>query len=194
MQRIVSELRRNIELKARLRDPAGARVAAESLADRPVELQSQCDTYFNCPHGRLKLREIEGRTAQLIWYDRADRAEAKGSDYRLVDVADGQGLLAALTAAMGVRSVVRKRRRIYWHRNVRIHLDEVGEAGNFLEFEAVLSDPADESASRQLVDELARRFNLKSDDLLRGSYGDMLARSVALRVPAPRIVESPSGR
>jgi adenylate cyclase class 2 len=171
----VNELRRTIELKARLREPAGARAVAESLADRRVELQTQCDTYFHCPLGRLKLREIEGRGAQLIWYDRADQSEAKGSDYRLVDVSDSQGLLAALTAALGIRSVVRKRRLIYWHQNVRIHLDEVDGAGSFLEFEAVLSDPADEPALRQLVDELARRFELKSDDLLRGSYGDMLA-------------------
>jgi predicted adenylyl cyclase CyaB len=181
----VNELRRNIELKARLRESAGARAVAESLADRPVELQMQCDTYFNCPHGRLKLREIEGQSAQLIWYDRADRAEAKESDYRLVDVADSKGLLAALTAALGVRSVVRKRRRIYWHRNVRIHLDDVDGTGSFLEFEAVLSDPADEPASRQLVDELARQFDLKSDDLLRGSYGDMLA-GLAADAPNPR--------
>jgi predicted adenylyl cyclase CyaB len=171
----VNELRRNIELKARLRDPAGAREVAESLADQPLELQTQCDTYFKCTSGRLKVREIEGRGAQLIWYERADRAEAKGSDYRLVDVADSEGLVAALAAAMGVRSVVSKRRRIYMHRNVRIHLDEVDGAGSFLEFEAVLSDSADETASRQLLDELARRFNLTPDDLLRGSYGDMLA-------------------
>jgi predicted adenylyl cyclase CyaB len=76
---------------------------------------------------------------------------------------------------MGVRSVVRKRRRIYWHRNVRIHLDEVEGAGSFLEFEAILSDPSEETASRQLLDELAGRFNLFPGDLLRGSYGDMLA-------------------
>jgi predicted adenylyl cyclase CyaB len=171
----VSELRRNIELKARLRDPVGAREAAESLADRPAELQSQCDTYFNCASGRLKVREIEGRMAQLIWYERPDRAEAKESDYRLVELADGPGLIAALTAAMGILAVVRKRRRVYLHRNVRIHLDDVDGAGSFLEFEAVLSDSADESGSRQLLDVLAGRFNLTPDDLLRGSYGDMLA-------------------
>lgn len=148
---------------------------AEALADRPVELQTQCDTYFNCTSGRLKVREIEGRTAQLIWYQRADLAEAKGSDYRLVELSDGPGLIAALAAALGVRSVVRKQRRIYLHRNVRIHLDEVDRAGSFLEFEAVLSDPSDESSSRQLLDDLAGRFNLAPDDLLRGSYGDMLA-------------------
>ena len=179
----MSELRRNIELKARLRNPAAAREVAESLADRPMELQSQCDTYFHCRHGRLKLREIDGQAPQLIWYERSDDAAARASDYRIVEIGGASGhcqagkpdLRAALAAALGIRAVVRKRRRIYWHRNVRIHLDEVDGAGSFLEFEAVLSDPADETVSRRLVDALAIRFELRPEDLLRGSYGDMLA-------------------
>lgn len=171
----MNQLRRNIELKARLRNPAAARGIAASLADRPVELQSQCDTYFHCRHGRLKLREIDGCGATLIWYDRADDAAARPSDYRLIEIADGAGLLAALAAALGIWIVVRKRRQIYWHRNVRIHLDEVESLGSFLEFEAVLSVSADECASRELVDTLARRFDLAADDLLDRSYSDMLA-------------------
>jgi len=174
----MSETRRNIELKARLRHRATAHEAAESLADRPVEVQSQCDTYFHCRHGRLKLREIDGRGAQLIWYDRADLADAKPSNYRLADVADGESLKATLAAALGVRAVVRKNRRVYWHRNVRIHLDEVDSLGSFLEFEAVIADSADsaeDAAARQLVAELLTHFDLRPDDLLRRSYGDMLA-------------------
>ena len=166
---------RNIELKATLRNPTTAREIAESLTDRAVELQSQTDTYFHCPHGRLKLREINGSRATLIWYYRADRAAAKPSDYQLVEIADAAGLLAALTTALGVRTAVRKLRQIYWCRNVRIHIDEVESLGSFLEFEAVLSDLADEATSRELVDALARQFDLSPDDLLDRSYSDMLA-------------------
>ena len=43
----------------------------------------QRDTYFNVPHGRLKLRE-EGERAWLIPYDRSDAGEARLSRYRLV--------------------------------------------------------------------------------------------------------------
>ncbi|HEX3997266.1 MAG TPA: class IV adenylate cyclase [Pirellulales bacterium] len=171
----MSNPRRNLELKARLRNPAAARKLAETLADRPVELQTQCDTYFHCRRGRLKLREIDGRGGQLICYERADRAEPKASDYRLVEVGACRGLGEALAAALGVRAVVRKHRRIYWHRNVRIHLDEVESLGDYLEFEAVCADSADETVSRRLVDELTTRFGLMPDDLRCGSYSDMLA-------------------
>ncbi|MGK3856667.1 class IV adenylate cyclase, partial [Enterococcus faecium] len=82
--------------------------------------------------GRLKLREIDGQAAVLIWYDRPDHDAARLSKYHLVPVADPAALKAALTDALGVRGEVRKRREIYlWH-NVRIHLDEVAGLGSFL--------------------------------------------------------------
>ena len=151
---------------------------AEALADRPFELQTQCDTYFHCRTGRLKLREIDCCGAQLIWYQRPNDVEIRPSDYQLIDVADPAAMLAALSGALGVRAVVRKRRRIYLHRNVRIHLDKIESLGDFLEFEAVLppdANGADEAESRQFVESLARRFGLSQGDLLSGSYGDMLS-------------------
>ncbi len=172
----MNELKRNIELKATLRNPALARGVAASLADRAVEVLSHTDTYFHCHHGRLKLREIDGQGATLICYDRADQAAAKPSDYRLVEITDAAGLLAALTAALGVWLVVRKRREVYWHRNVRIHLDEVESLGSFLEFEAVLSRTADEASAYSLLVVLSRQFELSPDDLIDCSYSDMLAR------------------
>ena len=42
-------------------------------------------------------------------------------------------LTVRLAEALGVRSVVRKRREIYLYHNVRIHLDEVCDLGRFLE-------------------------------------------------------------
>jgi predicted adenylyl cyclase CyaB len=169
-------LRRNIELKARLRDPVAASAIAEQLSGGPGRQETQTDTYFHCHHGRLKLREIEGHTAQLIWYQRDDLADAKSSDYRLTEIDAATdaaaSLLQSLTAALGVRGVVKKRRQIYLHQNVRIHLDVVEGRGTFLEFEAVVSAADDELRSRQLLDELARRFDLGPSDWLGGSYGD----------------------
>ena len=53
-------------------------------------------------------------------------------------IAEPALLKAALTAALGVRRVVDKRREIFLADNVRIHLDDVAGLGTFLEFEAVL--------------------------------------------------------
>ena len=179
-------LRRNIELKARLRDPATARAMAERLTGSPRCEEIQIDTYFHCSHGRLKLREITGQGAQLVWYDRADSSAAKPSDYRLTplgnDPATAAALRESLAAALGVRGVVRKIRHIYLYANVRIHLDEVAALGHFLEFEAVLDTMSpdlegDERRSRQRLAELSESFNLEPNDFLAGSYGELCFKS-----------------
>jgi adenylate cyclase class 2 len=137
-------------------------------------VQRQVDTYFHCTNGRLKLREIDGQAAQLVWYARDDRPEAKPSDYVLVAVDDPASLNAALTSALGVRGVVEKRREIFLHHNVRIHLDQVTGLGTFLEFEAVLGPDTDDAVSAQWLQHLSSEFGLTASDLLSGSYSDML--------------------
>lgn len=165
---------RNIELKARLTDPQAARQTAEALATKRLGVQAQVDTYFHCPHGRLKLRQIDGLSAELVWYARPDRQGPKASDYRLVPVSNPETLKAALTAALGVQCVVEKRREIFLYQNVRIHLDEVTGLGSFLEFEAVLGPEVDDTAGRAQVDELIQRFAIRQADLVSGSYSDMV--------------------
>jgi adenylate cyclase, class 2 len=168
-------LARNIELKARLHDLAPAREVAQQLATASLGVQHQTDTYFHCRRGRLKLREITGQTAQLVSYERPDRVDAKGSDYQLVDVPDPAALKQALSAALGVRVVVAKRREIYLVNNVRIHLDEVAGLGEFLEFEAVLSPGRDDASGHQQLAKLQAAFRIQPDDLLAVSYADLLA-------------------
>jgi adenylate cyclase, class 2 len=165
---------RNIELKTRLRDPAAARAVAEALATKRLGVQHQVDTYFHCPHGRLKLRQIDGLSAQLVWYARPDQQGPKPSDYRLVPVANPETLKAALAAALGVRGVVEKRREIFLVDNVRIHLDDVAGLGHFLEFEAVLGAQHSDADGHAQLERLMRQFDIQGADLLDGSYGEMV--------------------
>lgn len=166
---------RNIELKARLSDLEAARRTARSLTASEPTVEEQVDTYFHCPNGRLKLRQVRGRKAELIGYARPDTSSPKASDYTLVRCDDGELLEGLLSAALGVRGVVRKRREIYLHQNVRIHLDEVEGLGSFLEFEAVLGAGVDDALGQAQLADLAERFAIGPDNLLAGSYGDMVA-------------------
>ena len=168
--------RRNVELKARLTSIDAARRTAENLCTDCLGIQRQVDTYFFCRRGRLKLRQIEPREAQLVWYARPDDSGPKMSNYRLVPVSDTPQLRQALAEALGVQSVVRKRREIFLFQNVRIHLDEVCDLGRFLEFEAVLGPDADEASGRTQLAMLSERFDISASDLLTHSYGDMLER------------------
>jgi adenylate cyclase class 2 len=169
-----SELRQNLELKARYANLATARERLRPLDVRAGGIEMQTDTYFLVAHGRLKLREIEGQPAILIWYERPDRQASRPSRYYLVPVTDVPGMKAALTAALGVRGTVRKRREIYHFRNVRIHLDAVVNLGTCVEFEAALSPEDNEATAQQLLDQLCAVLSIQPMDLLAPSYAELL--------------------
>src|SRR5215203_718296 len=106
-------LKRNIELKIRCRDLDGARKLVQTLRPRQSPRQAQTDTYYHAPRGRLKLREIHGNRAELIWYHRPDSPEPRPSDYIITPVSDPATMKPLLKAAHGVRGEVRKTRDIY---------------------------------------------------------------------------------
>ena len=167
----------NIEWKARLPDWDAALCAAERVATAGPEQQTQIDTYFHVARGRLKLRQITTAaraSAELIFYERADDRETKSSCYVRQPLADATAWLTMLTAALGSWSVVTKQRTIYWHQNVRIHLDQVHGLGNFLEFEAVLGEQSERAASDELVKSLIRAFDLTEQQGIAGSYSDFV--------------------
>lgn len=166
--------RRNVEIKARCADLAAARAIAGELCGDTGSVEHQCDTYFHVPHGRLKLREIEGQPAVLIGYSRPDQASARTSCYHLVPVADPALLKAALADTLGIRGAVRKRREIFLWKNVRIHLDAVESLGNFIEFEAVLAAGDSETDADRVLEALRVRFGLDLAQFLGPSYSDLL--------------------
>jgi adenylate cyclase class IV len=167
------KVRQNVEIKARLRRPDLARQVARAVATDQGGTLSQVDTYFHCRHGRLKLREIDGQDANLIWYERENRPDARPSRYCLIPAPDPVGLKLALTAALGVKGVVRKQRELYLYHNVRIHLDQVSQIGSFLELESVLSEEIDEVDGREQIERLLATFQIKKSDLTAESYVDM---------------------
>jgi predicted adenylyl cyclase CyaB len=165
---------RNLEIKAHDPDPPRTLEAALALGDDQGVLE-QRDTYFHAVTGRLKLREIAGAPAELIAYARADLEGPKVSHYSVVPVYDPAAMTEALGAALGVRTVVEKRRRLVLWRNVRIHLDDVARLGRFVELEAVAATAGGLEAERAKVDELRRALRIDDDALLiaRG-YAELL--------------------
>jgi homotetrameric cytidine deaminase len=171
----MADPRRNVELKAVDREPDTTLAVALAAGAVDQGILVQRDTYFAVPAGRLKLRETEGAPAQLIAYERPDDPEVRLSRYHLVGVDDPGATLAGLTATIGVRVVVAKRRRLLLWENVRIHLDDVTALGRFVELEAVTAPGADLRAEREKVDRLRETLDIRDGDLRAGSYSDMLA-------------------
>jgi predicted adenylyl cyclase CyaB len=166
---------RNVELKARCVDLDAAREGARRLGAEFGAALEQCDTYFVVARGRLKLRETGQRGGgELIHYQRGDDPAARGSDYLLARVEDAAALRAALSAALGVRGQVRKRRELWLWRRVRIHLDRVDGLGTFVEFEAVMDEGEPDEAGHAKLAELRAVLGIGDADLIGASYSDLL--------------------
>jgi predicted adenylyl cyclase CyaB len=163
---------RNLEFKARIEAPAAAlRRAREAGAELWGDLR-QTDTYFAVPRGRLKLRETAGFQAQLVYYERDESAPDRPSDYLTTPVGDGAALREALSRALGVVAVVRKRRTLLLLDTVRVHIDNVEELGPFLEVEVPVR--ADEAAARREMSSLLAALGFAWDDCVRASYVDLM--------------------
>jgi homotetrameric cytidine deaminase len=180
---------RNVELKARDPDPARTLERALAAGAEDRGFLRQRDTYFAVRSGRLKLREEEPGGATLIGYERPDAGAERLSRYRLVPVADPEGLRAALAAAEGVAAVVDKRRHLLLWDTVRIHLDEVEGLGSFLELEAVAAPGSDLGREKEQVAHLRTVLGIGDEALLDGSYADAVtAAATGAAPPDPELV------
>ena len=164
----------NVEVKARVRDVACLRARAEALSGGPGQEVQQEDTFFRVPHGRLKLREQSPGQAELIYYERDDAQDPKPSRYLIAGTSEPAALRAVLTAALGPRGVVRKRRTLYRIGQTRLHLDQVEGLGSFLELEVVLAHGLDVAQGGATAADLMERLGLAASDLVSCAYIDLL--------------------
>jgi predicted adenylyl cyclase CyaB len=166
---------RNVELKARDRDPGRTLQRALDAGAIEVGVLEQRDTYFAVPHGRLKLRQGSGCPAVLIPYERADAPAPTTSEYELVHVPDPGALLAALERTIGIRTVVEKTRRLLlWEETVRIHPDDVRGLGAFVEIEAIANAGSDLAREQDQVERLCSALGVEKPDRVAAGYADLL--------------------
>jgi predicted adenylyl cyclase CyaB len=163
-----------VEIKARNQDLSRARARLEKARATYIGLDTQTDTYFNCSNGRLKLREgeIESR---LIQYCRSEVKDLKLSEVKLYDTPDPSTLKQLLVHALGVKTVVFKKRHIFFIDRVKFHLDEVKGLGSFVEIEVIDKSGKE---SRSALDKICQHYmdllDIKKEDLVDASYSDLL--------------------
>ncbi len=164
----------NFEFKAR----AGNLSKPEEILRKQNPLfvgeDQQTDTYFHVPHGRLKLREGLIENA-LIHYHRTNTANAKESNVLLYQHQPDASLKKILTTALGIKTIVDKKRKIYFIDNVKFHFDEVKELGTFIEVEAI--DKDNNIGIEKLKQQCARYMALlqiEEKDFVAESYSDLL--------------------
>jgi adenylate cyclase class IV len=164
----------NVEIKARVGNPARLKALAEALASTPSRLIVQEDTFFAVPRGRLKLRKFSSNSAELIYYEREDGPGPKASRYSISRTPEPDSLKAVLQLSLGVRGVVRKTRTLYLVGQTRIHLDEVEGLGSFVELEVVMQPNQSHAEGVQIAHELMTKLEIQDSELVEQAYIDLL--------------------
>lgn len=167
----------NIEIKAYCSNPDEIRTILQNKGAEFKGTDHQIDTYFNCTHGRLKLREgnIENN---LIHYQRQNTEGPKRSDVILFKSDPDSSLKKLLEASLGILTVVDKKREIYFIDNVKFHVDEVKTLGSFVEIEAI--DQTLDIGEFKLMEQCNHYvdlFQIQTDDLIADSYSDLLIKT-----------------
>lgn len=165
---------RNIEIKARVADPAGLAAKAAAIADEGPVAIFQDDTFFRSEAGRLKLRDFGDGTGELIHYFRPDQAGPKLSSYMLSPTTAPANLRESLKLANGITGRVIKHRTLYLVGQTRVHLDHVEHLGHFMELEVVLDDAETLADGTRIAHELMARLDIAPDALIDGAYVDLL--------------------
>jgi predicted adenylyl cyclase CyaB len=173
----------NVEIKAILPDRRAAEVIAARLSHRAPERIDQEDIFFRCHDARLKLRILGPRRGELIRYERPDTAGIRCSQYVIARTSDPEILREILGRTLGIIGVVRKARTVYKVGQTRVHIDRVGELGDFLELEVVLRPGQTEAEGRTIAQELLAGFRIEEHQLVGVAYIDLLARSNGTEQP-----------
>jgi len=168
---------RNVEIKARLRDPETVRRLAESMADRPAQRLFQEDTFYRTGSVRLKLRVFPDGRGELISYDRPDATGPTESTYSIYRTDDPGSLHEVLASALGIRGVVRKNRDLLTIGQTRVHLDEVADLGSFLELEVVLREDQTQEEGAIIAEEILAKLGVRAEDTVACAYIDLLDRN-----------------
>lgn len=131
----------------------------------------QKDIYFKVKTGRLKLRIISGKSADLIFYNRKEQNRKRVSNYVISKTADSRELEVILNKQFERSAIVIKNREIFTNENVRIHLDNVKGLGTFLEIEVIFTDFR---KAKNEMKSLIEYLNLREENFIKTSYSDFL--------------------
>ena len=167
---------KNIEFKAELRNIGLARSICLVMDARSMGVVLQTDEYVRVPEGRLKRRVERNEDTgtireEWIWYDRADRTNARVSRWTSLD--ETQVAVRWPSLDRKISNIIIKRRELWRAGNVRVHLDAVAGLGNFLDMEGIVGIGDDPAATRLRVGTLIGKFRPALGEPVSGSYADL---------------------
>lgn len=168
---------KNIELKVKVDNFSSVDLLLKKIKAQYVDSLRQIDTYYHCWHGRIKIREINNRQFELIYYNRQNVAGHKISVFQRLSIGKKNlhQLKSIYSSAFGEMIIIEKTRQLWLYKHTRIHLDRVKGLGNFLESETVCEGINQRSAiaeSRKIVEIL----QLNKYKRIKASYSDLMLK------------------
>jgi len=167
---------KNIELKVKTKNFHRAINLLKKLGATRRKPLFQVDTYFHSPVGRLKTREINRSSQELIYYQRPDSRKSKVSTYKIIPLSPAELKITKNILGRLYKKwlVVKKNRDLWRFKHTRIHLDNVQNLGNFIELETVANEIDIRSARREHK-AIVRELQLLQFKKISHSYSDLLA-------------------
>lgn len=171
----------NIEYKIFIGASQEVKKRLEILGAKYVGAFNQKDTYFNYGGGRLKLREVKNKKAELILYHRPNNNGSRLSDYKIIvlDKKNQFSVFKMLSNLFGKKVEVRKTRNLWIFNNTRVHLDNVRGLGKFLELETVISKIDCKTAQKEQSN-IKKILKLNDFKPIRGSYCELMLSNKAI--------------
>lgn len=164
-------MRKNFEIKCRIRNLSAIKEKLSSDRNYKYSVEKQRDIYYKVKSGRLKLRIINEKNSDLIYYNRKEKNRERVSNFVISSTLNSKELNFILSEQFEVMVIVNKQREIFVKDNIRIHLDTVHKLGKFLEIEIMFKDL---NKAKKLMAELKDLFNLSPKDFIKSSYSDLL--------------------
>lgn len=167
----------NIELKLKVNDFKKIFSNLKNINAKFEGLLSQIDTYYNCKGKRLKIREINNKSYQLIDYLRQDRTDSKISDYKIQELDKKQlkQYKQQFKNMYGESVIIHKNRELWIYKNTRIHLDKVRKLGKYIELETVIKNSERFSQLEKEHKDVIKLLNLDEYVKVSKSYSDLLS-------------------
>ncbi|KAM9705752.1 uncharacterized protein ACNS7B_001849 isoform 1-T3 [Menidia menidia] len=166
----------NVEIKAKVSNPAAFAQKAAQLSQSEGTIIQQHDTFFTCNRGRLKLRDLMNGSGQLIFYERPDTDGPKLSRYSISPTSDPSSLRTVLSESLGVKGEVRKERRLFLIGQTRVHLDTVEGLGHYMELEVVMRPEQTVDEGQQVATDLMEQLGVSAESLVTGAYMDLILK------------------
>ncbi|MFA6098255.1 MAG: class IV adenylate cyclase [Patescibacteria group bacterium] len=178
---------KNVELKVKVDNFNKVNSSLKNIKAKFQQTLKQIDTYFhpagdppkgdNLPDARFKLREINNRTFELIYYRRPDHEKSKVSDFSVLqlDRKIARQMKNYFKATLGVKVIVKKVRRFWLYKHTRILLDEVSNLGKFLELETVVKGISLSAAKKEQLS-VIQELGLNKYKKIARSYSDLLLK------------------